>query len=640
MGSSEITYVVHGTTLVANTIIERKGAPTGVITTRGFRDTLEIGRELRYDLYDLFIERSQPLVERYLRREVTERVDSQGAVLEPLDLDQVREAAESLRGEGIKAIAVVFLHSYRNPIHEQQARELLRREFPEFEVTLSSDVSPEIREYERTSTTVANAYVKPLMKRYLERLDGQLREVGMSGNLYIMLSSGGITSVQVAQEFPIRLVESGPAGGAIGAGFYGQLVNEPDLMSFDMGGTTAKACLITGGEPRHVHEFEAARVRRFQRGSGMLLKVPVIDMIEIGAGGGSIAHVDQMGLLKVGPHSAGADPGPACYGRGGTRPTVTDADLLLGYFNPDYFLGGVMRLDQPAAEKAVREHVAGPLDVSLIEAAVGIHNVVNENMASAMRIHAAEAGIDPRRYALIAFGGAGPAHAYSLARRLKIGRIVCPLAAGTMSALGFLVAPSSFDLVQSYVSRLNHIDWPHLNAIYDDMEARGREMLTGAGVDRSQMAVLRLAEMRYSGQGYEITVPVPNGPLGNGSIETLRGNFNDTYRKLFERHLDDVPIEALTWRTVVTGPQPVIGLHFLMPRPSGDLEGIKSRRQVYFPDAGGFVDCPVYDRYSLREGKTFEGPAIVEERESTTVLGPGARARLDSYLNLLVDVEV
>ena len=636
---SEVGNTVHGTTLVTNTIIERKGARTGLITTEGWRDTLEIGRDIRYDLYDLFIERPEPLVPRYLRKEVKERLDKDGMVLVELNKDQVRQAANELSQEGVVAVGVCLFHSYRNPAHEQAIKEILDKEYPQFHVTLSSDVAPEIREYERTSTTVANAYVQPLMKKYLASLERQLGDLGLEGHLYIMLSSGGITTVSVSERFPIRLIESGPAGGAIAASFYGAMVGTQDVISFDMGGTTAKMCLITKGEPSHANEFEAARVRRFKKGSGMILKVPVIEMIEIGAGGGSIAHIDTMGLLKVGPESAGADPGPACYGQGGTEPTVTDADLALGYLNENYFLGGEMTLDRGAAEKAITERVAKPLGMDLLQAAEGIFDVVNENMASATRIYAAEKGHDPRSYSLLAFGGAGPVHAYALARLLKINRLICPLAAGTTSALGFLVAPMSLDFVRSYVSRLDNIDWKHLDSLFGEMEQTGREMLAEAGVAEDEMRFVRSAEMRYVGQGYEISVPIPGGNMDPASLEEIKRGFYSRYEKLYDRYLTDVPIEALTWRLVASGPAPKVDLRVSDGQTGQHRDEIKGEREAYFSEAKGFLKCKVYDRYNLQPGAEFSGPAIVEERESTTIVGPSAKVRIDEYLNLIMEIE-
>ena len=630
-----VDAVVHGTTLVTNTVIERKGAKVGLITTKGFRDSLEMGREIRYDLYDLFLEMPEPLVPRHLREEVRERIDALGNVLEPLSLDDVRASARRLLAEGCEAFAVCFLHSYRNDGHERQARAAIAEIVEGRPICISSEVAPEIREYERSNTACANAYVQPLMQTYLERLEEQLRARGLRGSLHVMLSGGGLTTIRAAREFPIRLIESGPAAGAMAAAFYSKLTGVKDLISFDMGGTTAKMCLIENGQPEHAHEFEAARVRRFRKGSGLPLKVPVVDLIEIGAGGGSIARVDQMGLLKVGPDSAGSEPGPVCYGGGGTEPTVTDADLLLGYLSPNYFLGGEMALDIEKVREAVRNRVAGPLSMDVVKAAAGIHSIVNENMASATRMYIAEKGRDPRRYTMIAFGGAGPVHAYGLAKLLKLKRLICPLGAGVMSALGFLVAPFAIDYVRSYMARIDQIDWTHLNGLFAEMEQDARALLTEAGA--SEFNVRRQADMRYVGQGFEIKVDLPDGPLGPDSVPLIHEAFYEAYERLFGRRLEDVPIETMSWRFAASGETPKIELKF-STLDNGGGESIKGTRQAHFP-GHGYVPCTVYDRYSLQPEDTFDGPAIVEERESTVVVGPGSRVSIDQHLNLIVDID-
>jgi len=448
IAAGDVSDVVHGTTLVANTVIERKGAKTALITTEGARDVVEIGSELRYDVYDLSIQRPQPLVPRHLRYAIRERMMANGEPLVALDLSQLPEIVAGLREADIASVAISLLHSYANPSHERALGEALARLMPGLEITLSSVLVPEIREYERTSTTIVNAYVQPLVARYLRNMEGQLKERGIKRPPYLMLSGGGLASIADSVEAPVNLIESGPAGGAIAACFFGRAANAPDLISFDMGGTTAKMCLINGGSPSRSHEFEVARINRFARGSGLPLRVSVIDMIEIGAGGGSIARIDNMGLLKVGPASAGSDPGPACYGLGGERPTVTDADVVLGYLDPGFFLGGTMRLDRAAAERAIERHIGQPLGLDVVAAAAGIQEVVNESMATATRLHVSERGRDLRRYALLAFGGAGPVHAYRLAEILGIKRLICPYAAGTASALGFLVAPLTFESVR------------------------------------------------------------------------------------------------------------------------------------------------------------------------------------------------
>lgn len=632
---SAVDAVVHGTTLVTNTVIERKGAKVGLITTRGFRDSLEMGREIRYDLYDLFFDMPEPLVPRYLREEVTERLDANGDVLEPLNEDDVRAAASRLLAEGCEAFAVCLLHSYRNDAHEQQTRAILESMVGGRPICISSEVAPEIREFERANTACANAYVQPLMQSYLERLEQQLRVRGLKGSLHVMLSGGGLTTIRAARDFPIRLIESGPAAGAMAAAFYSALTGVKNLISFDMGGTTAKMCIIENGQPEHAHEFEAARVRRFRKGSGLPLKVPVVDLIEIGAGGGSIARVDQMGLLKVGPDSAGSEPGPVCYRRGGTEPTVTDADLLLGYLSPEYFLGGEMSLDIELVRDAVRKRVAGPLDMDVETAAAGIHSIVNENMASATRMYIAEKGKDPRRYSMIAFGGAGPVHAYGLAKLLKLKTLICPLGAGVMSALGFLVAPFAIDYVRSYMARLDQIDWDHLNGLFDEMERDARDLLREAGA--REFNVQRQADMRYVGQGFEIKVDLPVGPLSAETVPLLREAFYEAYERLFGRRLEEVPIETLSWRLAAAGETPTIQLNFSGRRT--DAQNIvKGMRDAYFPGQG-YLPCKVYDRYTLVPGFSFDGPAIIEERESTVVVGPDGRVSIDDYLNLIVEID-
>ena len=635
--AGDVRSIVHGTTLVTNTIIERTGAKVGLITTEGVRDTLEMGKEIRYDLYDLFLEAPPTLVPRYLRREVAERISADGEVLLSFDAEGFRAAARDLiETEKVEAIAVCFMHAYRNPDHERQAQAILADEFGAVPFTVSSDVAPEIREFERTSTACANAYVQPRMQRYLKRLEEELEAAGHNGALYVMLSGGGITTVQSARDYPIRLIESGPAAGAMAASFYSALTETKNLISFDMGGTTAKMCLIDGGRPDRKHDFEAGRVRRFMKGSGLPLKVSVVDMIEIGAGGGSLAHVDAMGLLKVGPRSAGSDPGPVCYGLGGTEPAVTDADLYLGYLNPDYFLGGEMRLDMATVESAIAQKIAKPLGLSVLDAAIGIHNIVNENMAAATRMHLAEKGRDPRRYQLIAFGGAGPVHAYRLAQLLKLKRVIVPLGAGVTSALGFLVAAPAIDFVRSYVSRLEQLDWNHLSALFAEMEEEARALLVEAGADPDEIALTRTADMRHIGQGFEISVPIPGGAPDSDVLADIREAFFDSYHQLFERTVRDVPIEAMSWRLAASAPVPNIALNF-GGRPTGTGGRRKGARQVYFPETG-FTDCAVYDRYALRPGDSLNGPAVIEERESTTVIGPDGAATVDACLNLICEL--
>lgn len=633
----ELDAVVHGTTLVANTMIERKGAKIGLITTEGFRDSLEMGREIRYDLYDLFFEKPKPLAPRFLRLAIDERVNSNGEVLRPLDESGLQNAAQQLKEEGVEAIAICFMHSYANDSHERRAKEVLEAAFPNIPITTSTEVAPEIREYERANTACANAYVLPLMQRYLGDLSNKLLALGLKQPLYLMQSSGGIASVETGRKAPIHLIESGPAAGATAGAFYGRLTDTHHLISFDMGGTTAKMCLIEEFEPEHAHEFEAGRVRRFKKGSGLPLKVPVIDLIEIGAGGGSLARVDNMGLLKVGPDSSGSDPGPVCYGQGGTQPAVTDADLLLGYLSPEYFLGGEMDLNLSSVEGAVQDTLASATGLSVTDVAAGIHSIVNENMAAATRMYIAEKGRDPRRYALVASGGAGPVHAYGMAKLLKINRVICPLGAGVLSALGFLVAAPGTDAVRSYVSRLETLDWNRLNDLFAEMEAEALAQIQEAGADPSTVSIRRRADMRYSGQGFEIDVPVPDGKLDESSAATIRQIFLDRYQELFGRQISDLPMEALTWRVYASGPTPNVELNFAGQQIDEDPAD-KGERQVYFPETG-YAACKIYNRYALKPGDSFRGPAVIEERESTAVAGPDTTVSIDKYLNLIIDID-
>jgi len=534
--------------------------------------------------------------------------------------------------------------------------EIAREVSPGLSVSCSSEVVPEIREYERASTTCANVYVAPLMARYLEDLERRLAALGIDGQLYIMQSSGGTALPPLARRLPVRLVESGPAAGALAAAQAARERHEPKLLSFDMGGTTAKACVIDDGVPLVGREFEVARADRFKKGSGLPIRVPVIELIEIGAGGGSIARVDRMGLLKVGPDSAGADPGPACYTLGGRHPTVTDADLLLGYLDAEFFLGGRMRLDREGAHRVVGEHVARRLGLDVTGAAWGIHRVVNENMAAAARIHGIERGRDLRQYPLFAFGGAGPVHCWQVAKILKVPRILIPFGAGAMSAYGLLAAPLAFDFVRTGRQRLDRADWPAINRLFAEMEEEGRALLARAGVAPADIHLSRIAEMRHAGQGHEVECAMPLGALSTESLPTITASFENAYRALYHRLPHGVPIEALNWRLTVSGPQPGTGLsgrsepgRALIRPPSvhasrsaptttGSARATKGARQAYFAEVGGFVETPVYDRYALHAGAEFAGPAIVEERESTAVVGPGARCRVDDGFGLVVEI--
>ncbi len=627
--------LVHGTTLVTNAIIERKGAPTALLTTAGFRDAVEIGREHRYELYDLNLELPKPLVPRWLRFDVPERIAADGSVLQPLDENFVRRLVAELRDKGIRAIAVCYLNSFRNPAHERRTREIIAKVAPSIRTSLSSEVVAEIREFQRTSTSAANVYVQERVANYLNGLQQRLDRLGFFGSFFVMLSSGGIATVETAARFPVRLLESGPAAGALAAAHLGARAGHPNLLSFDMGGTTAKLCVVENGNPLKAHEFEVDRVYRFRRGSGLPIKIQVIDMIEIGAGGGSIARVDVLGLLKVGPESAGADPGPACYGLGGDEPTVTDADLILGYLDPNYFLGGRMRLDLEAARRAL-SRLAKPLGLSIEDAAWGIHRIVNENMANAARAHLQERGKDPRRMPLFAFGGAGPVHGYRVAEILHLPAFISPLGAGVGSSFGLLAAPLAFDFVRSAYTRLDGLDFGFANALLDEMAQEGRAILEGSGLPASEISYQRSADMRYVGQGHEVSVPLPNGPLSQTNLPQVIASFEKLYSSLYGRKGPDVPLEVINWRVAASGPRPETDFRLPLATSSRG-SGIKGTRPAYFPECGRYVQTPVYDRYALEPGTTFNGPAIIEERESTVVVGARGRARVDEHLNMIVE---
>jgi N-methylhydantoinase A len=637
--AADLHSVIHGTTLVTNTIIERTGAKVGLLTTDGFRDSIEIGKETRYDLYDLFLDPPPTLVPRHRRLEIPERVSADGDLLLPLDEAAVERAARQLVDrDGCEALAIAFMHSYRAPAHEKRAGEIIRALYPNLPLSLSAEVAPEIREFERSSTACANAYVQPLMRRYLDQLERSLSEIGFTGNLYVMLSGGGITTLREAKEFPIRLIESGPAAGAMAASFLAKLTGLDRVVSFDMGGTTAKMCLVEDGAPDHKYDFEAGRVRRFQKGSGLPLKVSVVDMIEIGAGGGSLAHVDPgSGLMKVGPRSAGAKPGPVCYGRGGTQPAVTDADLVLGRLDPAYFLGGEMALDPDRVRRAFGETIAPKIGMDVETAALGVQRIVDETMAAATRMHLAEKGKDPRKYTLIAFGGAGPVHAHNLARLLKVKKVVVPLGAGVASALGFLVAPPATDMVSSYVTRLERADWSQINALFENMCARGERLLTEAGAEPGKIVHHPTAEMRHVGQGFEVPVALPSLTLSADDLPAIRAAFFDSYRLRFGRTMEESPIEVLSWRLACVAPSQDI--RFANAAEAADLAAAKrGARKVLF-ETHGWQDCIVYDRYKLPVGATFAGPALIEERESTCVVGPGATVSVDAIRNLVMELE-
>jgi N-methylhydantoinase A len=620
------------TTVVTNAVLERKGARVAFLVTRGFRDLLRIRTEARYDLYDLGIRYPEPLVERDLCFGVTERVTVEGRVVTPLDEAEVQEIARRLVAARVEAVAVCFLHAPSFPAHERLVGEILAREAPGLAVSLSSAIAPEVREYPRASTTVVNAYTAPMMRRHMAYLGDELRARGLDGRVYLMTSSGGLVPGDSAATTPVRIIESGPAAGALAAAEYGRMAGVADVLSFDMGGTTAKLTLVPDGAPMLASELEVAHLERFKRGSGFPLKIHSIQTFEIGAGGGSIAGRDQLGLLRVGPRSAGADPGPACYGIGGAEPTVTDADLMLGYLDADRFLGGDFRLQRDAAAEAVAR-LAGALGVSAERCAWGIHDLVNENMAKAGSAHAAECGADLRRFTLVAFGGAGPVHAYGLARKLGIRRVICPVGAGVMSAFGLLLAPIAADLAVSRPMRLGAWDPAVVTSVLAQLADEGRALVRAAGV--AEPAVTYAVDMRHVGQGHEIQVTLPDPALPDAAFrERLRAAFASAYEVLYGRGLlAGADVEVITWRARCAGPREPFSPAFAA-EPAAPAA--TTSRRAWFDETGGFVDTPVLSHYALAPGAEIPGPVIVEQRESTVVVGPGAVAQIDAHRNLVM----
>ncbi len=615
-------------------MIERKGARTALLTTEGFRDTIEIRHENRFEQYDVNIDLPLPLVPRRLRFPVRERVDAKGRVLVPLDEAGVVALAETLIAQRIEAVAIGFLHSFTNPAHERRAGELLAQHLPGVPITLSSDVSPEMREYERFSTACANAYVQPMIGRYIANLETMLAREGFVCPLFLMLSGGGLTSAETAIRFPVRLVESGPAGGAIFAAEIARQCALDKVLSYDMGGTTAKICLIDELKPQTGRAFEVARVYRFKKGSGLPLRIPVIEMVEIGAGGGSIARVDALKRITVGPDSAGADPGPACYGRGGESPTVTDADLVLGRIDPAGFSGGRMALDHAAAAAALRRDVAEPLGLALELAALGVSEIVDENMANAARVHAIESGKDARGRTLVAFGGAAPLHAARLAEKLGLDRVLVPANAGVGSAVGFLRAPIAYEIVRSALQRLDEFDAEAANALMAGMRAEAEEIVRRGAPD-APLTETRSAFMRYRGQGHEIAVPLPVRPFLSDDAATLHAAFEDAYRRLYHRVIPGVEVEVLSWVLLLSAPPPSRPVGPPSP-PPGYAPTPARERPVFDPELGEFITVAIHERRELKPGAQISGPAIIIEDETSTVVTRLFTASLDpfGYINL------
>ena len=622
----EVGLMVHGTTLATNAVIERKGARTALITTQGFRDVLALRNESRYDQYDLQLTLPEPLVPRRLRLPVPERLDRDGQVLLPLDEAAVHALVPLLRAQVVAAVAVGFLHSFANPAHERRVRDILAEALPGLPVCLSSEVSPEMREWERFSTTVANAYVQPLMASYLRRLESGLREAGLVAPIFLMLSGGGLCTLETACRVPIRLVESGPAGGALFAASVARQCGAEHVLSFDMGGTTAKICLIDDYAPQTSRSFEVARIGRFQKGSGLPLRIPVVEMVEIGAGGGSLARVDAMGRIAVGPDSAGAMPGPACFGRGGTLPAVTDANLVLGRYDGGHFAGGTMRLDEDAARAALAATVGGPLALDAGMAALGVVEMVDEAMAGAARVHAVESGKSLEGCTLIAFGGGGPVHGTRIAEKIGISRVLVPPGAGVGSAIGFLRAPVAYEVVRSLHQILARLDVPAVNALLGAMRAEA-EAVVSQGSFGAPLTEGRIAFMRYVGQGHEIPVTLPAGALSAEHAGSLRAAFDAAYTGFYHRPVPGSEVEVTSWAVLVsTAPDlaPAKAPAPATPAPTGS-------RTVRDTATGAVTEWAVYARSALAPGDRFEGPAIVAEDETSTLLGAGWRGVVDAH---------
>ena len=632
--AEDISVVIHGTTLATNALIERKGARVATITTRGFRDILEIAEERRYDQYDPYIDKTPKLVTRDRSYTLSERMDADGTVYQPLDESGIEDILKKIERDRIESIAVTFLHSYANPKHEQRVRDLLHEHRPDLSVSLSCEVCPEIGEYDRLSTTIANAYIRPLMSRYLHELSQVLKTSNIHCPLFIMTSGGGMTTVGTAASFPIRLVESGPCGGAILAAQVARQCSLDEVVSFDMGGTTAKVCLIDDGVPQTTRRFEIDRAARFVKGSGMPVLIPVIDMIEIGAGGGSIASIDHLTRLSVGPESAGAEPGPVSFGKGGLYPTVTDADTVMGLLDPDAFAEGRMKLDTKAATASIEQEIASKLQESGNAAADGISKIVDENMANAARVHAVEKGKDLARRTMIAFGGNGPLHATRVAERTGVRRIIIPANPGVGSAIGFLFAPVSYELVRSYYCLTSRFDFSGVNNLLSAMVAEARDVVK-AGSDNKELIIKQTAFMRYRGQGHEIEVPFKSLVLDEQVLETLCEGYDKVYSRLYARPIPGMQIEVTSWSVTVSTVQ---SNSFEAPRPitAGRPDPV-SFRDIYNAESGNNISVPYYQRELLHPGDRIDGPALIVESQTTTFLTTSFDASIDSLGNILID---
>ncbi|HXN22805.1 MAG TPA: hydantoinase/oxoprolinase family protein [Candidatus Dormibacteraeota bacterium] len=635
-----VSYLVHGTTVATNALIEGKTPKTAFITTEGFRDLLEIGRQVRPSLYDIHFQKLRPLVPRDLCFEISERLDASGNVLRTLDEHRVVEIAKKFEQEDIRSVAICFLHSYLNPMHEERTEQLLRKHAPHTVPSVSSHICPEIREYFRASTTVVNACIKPVVANYLQGIESQLKRQGIKAELLTMQSNGGVLTFEQAAERPVFMIESGPAAGVIAANFIAGNLGFSDVVSFDMGGTTAKAGLILGGRPKVTKDYEVGAEARpgagQSRGSGYPIRTPVIDLVEIGAGGGSIAWVDAGGVLRVGSQSAGADPGPICYRRGGTEPTITDANLALGRINPRYFLGGEMDLDLQGATEGIRKKCAIPLGLDTIAAANGIVEIANAAMVNALRLTTVRRGYDPRALVMVAFGGAGPLHANRLCAEMQIPRLIVPLSPGTASALGLLTTDVRHEFSRTRIMRADQADADAINRIFVAMQEEGSELLRREGIPVSRMSFLREIEMRYKGQSYELPVTCGTGPLSAEALAQVCSQFHGEYERAYGRGYPTEPVELVNYRVTAVGAIPHPPVRKISSRDCGVDQAQKGARQVFFSESGGFLSTGVYDRYKLGPGHHIVGPSVVEEMDSSTLIHPGFEANVDSFGNLLI----
>jgi N-methylhydantoinase A len=640
----ELLHIVHANTVATNAVLERKGARAGFLVTEGFRDLLEIGRQIRYELYNLQTEKPAPLIPRERCVEVRERINYQGEVLVPLDEESVIAAVQKLLQQNVESLAVCFLHSYQNPTHEKRVGEIIKSTYPQLWVSVSSDIAPEIREYWRASTTVTNSYIAPIVTKYLEAVEDKLRAKEIRSELQIMQSNGGVMTVQTAKQRPVYMLESGPAAGVISAKYFTGLAGFPNAISFDMGGTTAKMGLIVGGEAGMVTEFEAGGISGsgtgVAKGSGYPILTPVIDVVEVGAGGGSIAWIDPGGLLRVGPKSSGAVPGPACYGRGGTQPTIADANLLLGRLNPSYFLGGEISLNVDASRKAIETHCAKHLGFDPIVTSMGILDIANATMADAIRLISVQRGHDPREFCLIAVGGAGPMHANHLALEMGIPAVVIPPSPGVASALGMLTSDLRHDYCVTHLQKLDSADLNDLNGIFHDLRARGLKSLAHDGVRGVEKGIGRYVDMRYVGQSWKLRIAVDDRDLQEIDVESLRRSFDLQHERAYGYSCPDEPTEIVNVGVLAVGDSPRLRLKTVPKGSKSPDEARKGSRPVYFHENETFVETPVFDRYALHSGNFIIGPAIVEEMDSTTVIHPRFVAEVISFGILVIRRDV